>query len=242
MLLARRGHRVLLVDRATFPSDTISTHIVWQPGVARLKRWGLLDQVVGSNCPPMRRITFDLGEFALAGTPPPTEDGVVDAYAPRRTVLDKILLDAAVAAGAEVREGFAVTEIATDGDRVTGLRGRSGSGSTVEEDARLVIGADGLHSLVVRATGAPLYNEKPALACWYYTYWSGTAIEGPMLCPRDGYAAGAMLTNDGLACVPVAVAASDFATFRGNVEGNYLRTIERIPVLAERVLGGRREE
>src|SRR6187200_2221971 len=98
MLLARKGYRVLLLDRAGFPSDTLSTHYIHQPGVARLKRWGLLDAIIASNCPPARRQAFDVGPFVLTGTPPPA-DGVAEAYAPRRKVLDQILVDAAVAAG-----------------------------------------------------------------------------------------------------------------------------------------------
>src|SRR5687768_9142416 len=83
MLLAQKGYRVLLVDRAAFPSDTISTHYVWQPGVARLKRWGLLDRIVASNCPAITKVTMDLGSFALTGCPAPA-DGVAEAYCPRR--------------------------------------------------------------------------------------------------------------------------------------------------------------
>jgi 2-polyprenyl-6-methoxyphenol hydroxylase-like FAD-dependent oxidoreductase len=94
MLLARKGYRVLLVDKATFPSDTMSSHMVWQPGIAQLKRWGLLDTVVASQCPAIRQVTFDLGAFALTGTPPPAER-VAEAYAPRRKVLDTILVEAA---------------------------------------------------------------------------------------------------------------------------------------------------
>lgn len=89
MLLARKGYGVLVVDKATFPSDIISTHLVWHPGVAQLKRWGLLKKVVGSNCPPIRRIRFDVGDSAFTGSPPPA-DGVAEAYCARRTVLDKI--------------------------------------------------------------------------------------------------------------------------------------------------------
>jgi 2-polyprenyl-6-methoxyphenol hydroxylase-like FAD-dependent oxidoreductase len=94
MLLARKGYRVLLVDRTAFPDDAISTHIIWPPGVTRLRRWGLLDAVAASGCPPIRRVSFDVGEFALVGTPPP-HDGGSDAFAPRRTVLDAILVNAA---------------------------------------------------------------------------------------------------------------------------------------------------
>jgi flavin-dependent dehydrogenase len=241
MLLARKGYRVLLVDRATFPSDTISTHIVWQTGTAQLKRWGVLEKVTESGCPPIRQMTIDFGEVTLVGSPPPLE-GVAEAYAPRRTVLDKILVDAAAEAGVEVREGFAVTEIVMDGDRVTGIRGRGRGGTEVAEEARLVIGADGLHSIVARAVQAPEYDVQPTLACWYYAYWSGVPIDGVTFCARDGRAIGLMPTNDGLVCVPVAVAARDFESFRADFETNYLATIELAPRIAERVRAGRREE
>src|SRR3712207_8782848 len=105
MLLARRGYRVLLLDKAKFPSDTISTHYIHQPGVARLKRWGLLERIVASNCPPVLRQMLDVGPFALVGSPPPA-DGVAEGYAPRRRILDQILVEAAVTAGAELREHF----------------------------------------------------------------------------------------------------------------------------------------
>src|SRR5205807_634074 len=140
---ARKGYRVLLLDKSGFPSDTLSTHYIHQPGVAQLERWGLLGRVVESNCPPIRRYSFDLGPFALAGAPPPA-DGAADAYAPRRPVLDQDLVDAAVAAGAELREHFAVQELLTDGEPVTGIRGHAAGGAMVSEQARIVIGADGL--------------------------------------------------------------------------------------------------
>src|SRR5215475_7182449 len=105
MLLARAGLRVLAVDRARFPSDTLSTHQVQLPGVALLRRWGLLDAVVASGAPPAARIRFDAGGAVLDGVLP-RHDGVDAIYSPRRTVLDAILIDAARAAGAEVRHGY----------------------------------------------------------------------------------------------------------------------------------------
>jgi flavin-dependent dehydrogenase len=119
MLLARKGYDVLLVDRATFPSDTISTHLVHPPGVAALERWGLLDGVVATGCPAIDTYAFDFGPFTLSGAPGSDEAKV--AYGPRRTVLDKLLVDAAAEAGAEVREGFSVESIICEGNRVTGV-------------------------------------------------------------------------------------------------------------------------
>src|SRR3954454_9628330 len=109
MLLAQKGYRVLVVDRATFPSDTVSTHVIHAPGVAALARWGLLEPVTSTGCPAVETYSFDFGPFGLTGTPRP-RDGISSAYAPRRTVLDKILVDAAAAAGAELREGFSVEQ------------------------------------------------------------------------------------------------------------------------------------
>src|SRR5215210_27543 len=105
MLLARKGYQVLLLDKATFPSDTLSTHFIHPPGVAALARWGILDRLEATNCPPVTGYSFDFGPISLAGTPRPV-DGVSVGYGPRRFVLDALLVDAAVAAGAEFREGF----------------------------------------------------------------------------------------------------------------------------------------
>lgn len=244
MLLARKGYRVLLVDKATFPSDIMSTHFIHQPGVACLKRWGLLDKVADSNAPPVINWTFDLGPFAFTGCPPPAGD-VAEGYGPRRMVLDKILVDAAVEAGAELREGFSVQGIATDGDRVTGIRGRGRGGSTITEEARTVIGADGLHSIVARTVQASAYNERPPLSCAYYSYWSGVPVEGLEVYPPGERGPRAMVTfstNDGLTCLIVAWPHREFHEFRADIEGNYLKTVDLAPGLAERVRNGKREE
>jgi 2-polyprenyl-6-methoxyphenol hydroxylase-like FAD-dependent oxidoreductase len=110
MLLARRGYRVLVVDRARFPSDTLSTHVIHAPGVAALDRWGLLDTVVATGCPPIEHYSFDFGPIVIDGTTRPVE-GHTAAYAPRRTVLDAILINAAAASGAIVREEFNVDDL-----------------------------------------------------------------------------------------------------------------------------------
>jgi hypothetical protein len=104
MLLARKGYKVLLVDRDAFPSDHImSTHYIHQRGTAKLREWGLLDTVNASNCPPMSSFTFDVGPFALKGTVAPL-DGISPAYCPRRYVIDNILVQAAVAEYEQRRE------------------------------------------------------------------------------------------------------------------------------------------
>jgi flavin-dependent dehydrogenase len=157
-------------------------------------------------------------------------------------VLDKILVDAAVAAGAELREGFSVTELLWDGDQVTGIRGRAKDGAAANETAQSVVGADGLHSLVARAVQAPTYNEKPTLTCWYYSYWSGVPMDGVEVYSRDGRVIPAAPTNDGLAAIPVVWPQKEFHDFRAAIEANFLKTLELAPGLADRVHGGKREE
>ena len=242
MLLARKGYRVLLLDKATFPSDTISTHHIHQPGVARLRRWGLLEKVQASNCPATTEIRFDAGPFALTGTPPPA-DGAAEAYAPRRRVLDKILADAAEEAGAELREGFTVEELTTEGDTVTGVRGRGPNGQTVAEKARIVVGADGARSFVARSVQAPVYLDRGMLTCNYYSYWSGVPVGGVELYTREGRMMVADKTNDGLTMVTVVWPKEEFQRVRSNIEFEFMRALkEHAPGLAERVQSGRREE
>ena len=241
MLLARRGYRVLLVDRASFPSDTLSTHYIHQPGGARLERWGLLERVAASNCPPIERQRIDFGPFALAGTPPPV-DGVVPGYAPRRRVLDTILLEAAVAAGAELREQVAVEALLVDGDRVAGIRGRSASGAALSEPARIVIGADGLHSFVARSVQAPTYNARPTFTCAYYTYWDDVPLQGVELYVRPDRFVGVSPTNDGQTLNIVFWPNAAFHEVRADVESSFMRALGAVPELAERLRGGRRAE
>jgi 2-polyprenyl-6-methoxyphenol hydroxylase-like FAD-dependent oxidoreductase len=241
MLLARRGYRVLVVDKATFPSDTLSTHMIHAPGVAALRRWGLADQVADSNCPAITTYRFDFGPFTVSGSPRPV-DGNADAFAPRRQVLDTLLVEAAAKAGAEVRQGFTVDEILIDDGVVTGIRGHDAGGVTVTEHAPVVIGADGRHSLVAKAVQPARYNERPVLMSPYYTYWSGVPFDTFTVFSRDHRGFGVFPTNDDLTLIVVGWPNAEFQANRGDVEGNYLKTIEEAPEMADRVRAGQREE
>jgi 2-polyprenyl-6-methoxyphenol hydroxylase-like FAD-dependent oxidoreductase len=241
LLLARRGLKVLAVDRARFPSDTVSTHQVQVPGVARLLRWGVLDKVIAAGTPPARRVRFDPGPAVLRGRLP-VVDGVDAVYSPRRTVLDNVLVDAAREAGAEVRERFAVEDLLVCEDRVVGIRGR-GDGGTATERAPLVVGADGRHSIVARRVGSPVLRETPPRSVAAYTYWWGVPVDGGEMYSRaeDRRMVGVWPTNDDLVITYVAAPASEWAAVRADPRGSLLLTLDRCGDLGERVRAGRQE-
>lgn len=241
MLLAKRGYKVLLLDRAGFPSDTLSTHYIHQPGVAALQEWGLLDALVASGCPPIARQRLDLGLLVLEGAPPPV-NGVAHAFAPRRTVLDHLLVQAAAAAGAEVREHFTVEGLTTEGGRVTGIQGQTTDGAAVTEAAQLVIGADGMRSLVARAVAAETYNAHPAMTCAFYTYWECVPAEAAELYARPGHMLIAAPTHHGLTLTIAYWPVAEFPRVSAGTEAHFLEALQLAPDLAGRVNAGRRVE
>jgi 2-polyprenyl-6-methoxyphenol hydroxylase-like FAD-dependent oxidoreductase len=240
MLLARKGYRVLLVDRATFPSDTVSTHIVHPLGVQALSRWGLLERLVATGCPPFDTYMFGFGATTITGSPGTPEAPV--AYCPRRTVLDKLLLDAAVEAGAEIREGFTVDRLLFERERVIGIEGHSIDAKPVMERAAVVIGADGRNSLVARTQEPERYHEKPPLMAAYYAYWSGLPMKGRFetyIRPYCGF--GVAPTHDGLTMLIVGWPVAELDRVKADVEGSYLSVIDLVPEFAARLRGARRE-
>ena len=200
-LLARHGLRVLLVDRGRSGADTLSTHALMRGGVLQLTRWGLLDQIIAAGTPAVRRTTFRYADDLVPITLKESY-GVEALYAPRRTVLDPILVDAAAAAGAEVRFGVAVTGVERDRHgTVTGITGRTRDGETVRAAARIVVGADGLRSTVAEAVGAPYERVGRSVAAVTYGYWTGLETDGYEWNFQPDGASGVVPTNAGQACV-----------------------------------------
>jgi len=169
-------------------------------------------------------------------------DGADAIYGPRRRLLDTLLVDAARAAGAEVRERFTVEEVVIEDGRVTGIRGRQARASAVLDRAPIVIGADGRHSMIAKRVAPRAYNVKPPLTFAYYTYWEGLELERGEMYGRDRRLIGAWPTNDGLTMTYVAGPIDEFHHFRADIEANALRSFDLVGDLGERVRAATRAE
>jgi 2-polyprenyl-6-methoxyphenol hydroxylase-like FAD-dependent oxidoreductase len=201
MLLAGGGLRVMVIEATRPRSDTLSTHALMRGGVLQLTRWGLLDAVVAAGTPPIRFTEFVYGD-AVETVDIRPGDGVSTLCAPRRTLLDPLLLDAARAVGAEVRTASRVTRILTDAYGVCGVEGvERETGKSFRATATLTIGADGWRSTVAQAVDAPYRRRGTASGAVVYGYFAGLPRDRYRWVYQPGVTAGVIPTGDGLACV-----------------------------------------
>lgn len=241
LLFARAGYRVLLVDRAHFPSDKMSTLYIHQPGVARLARWGVLETVKATGCPALDRAVYQVEDVRLDGCSLPVH-GERAAYAPRRYLLDKILIDAAVAAGVEFREGCSVAGPVFDGDRVSGVEFRSPHHGRIREHAVLTVGADGMRSPLAKGAGAEFTMRDPLHTCTYYTFWAGVPAHFELY-EAPGSWIGVIPTNDNTTLITGYWPQARFDLVRADPLTHYLDNIRTTaPQLYERTAAGERVE
>ena len=238
LLLARAGARVALVDRAPYGTDTVSTHGLMRAGILQLSRWGLLDEVVAAGTPPIRQTTFHYagGETVPVAIRPSA--GVDALYAPRRYLLDRLLVDAAADAGADVRHRTTVTELLRDGGgRVSGVRVQDRSGKTVDLRAAITVGADGIRSIVAEQAGAPLVRQGESRSALLYRYYADAGATGYEWAYGAGAAGGFIPTNDGLTGVFVSTTPAQLRALRRDGTEHAFATLlaESAPRLAERV-------
>jgi 2-polyprenyl-6-methoxyphenol hydroxylase-like FAD-dependent oxidoreductase len=237
--LARAGLRVRLVERARHLGDVVSGHLVKPLGVRLLHDWGVLDALEEAGTPPLGdRVLWLDGRPQPAPPPPP---GVRPPIAPRRTVLDPLLLDAARSAGAIVELGVSVDGVLRDGPRVVGV-----STSAGERRARLVVGADGRRSRLAALVGAPFTRYEMPVTFAYYTYWRGSRIGGVHAWLERGLFVGMFPTNDELALAFIQAPAAGFQAARRAPLDTYVAALRaREPlrdllgngVIAERLRG-----
>jgi hypothetical protein len=241
MLLARKGYKVLTVDKATFPSDTISTHLVHTPGVAALRRWGLKDELVATGCQAIDTYAFDLGPITLTGHPGTPNEPV--SYGPRRTVLDKAARRCSVAVRERGARGVHRGRGCVRQRDCHRNSGHDKGGGSVTERARVVVGADGRHSLVARDVKPEQYNEKPPLLAGYYSYWSGVPMNGRFEAyDRGNRSYAAWPTNDDMTLLVGGWPMAEFDENKKDIEGNFMKMIDLVPEFAERLRGGKRED
>ena len=201
MLLARAGLKVALLDRGAYGSDTLSTHALMRAGVLQLSRWGVLDRLVAAGTPPVEKTFFHYADGDMVQVSIRPSPGVDALYAPRRSVIDRVLVDAAVEAGVDVHHGVAVTGLLRAGGRVAGVRATTRSGTAVDVPARFTVGADGIRSVVAQQVGARTERRAGSHAAVLYRYHSGFCLGGYEWAYGPGVAAGMIPTNDELSCV-----------------------------------------
>jgi flavin-dependent dehydrogenase len=243
MLLARRGHKVLLVDRAGFPSDIPQGHFGHRHAPRCLARWGLLEQVFASNCPPVDSIVSDYGDGVVLRSHDLAIDGVPFGCGPRRRALDAILIEAAAASGVEVRQRFSVEGYLSDDDRITGIRGRDAqTGRTSHERAPVTVGADGRNSALARTVRAPSYDAAPTQMLYYFSYWSGLQTAGLEVYRRETASFFVFPTNDNVHAIFAGWPIARLGEVRVDVDRALLTALAAAPDLEARVRAGRREE
>ncbi len=243
MLLARAGARVLLLERTPYGSDTLSTHALMRAGVLQLSRWGLLGEVARAGTPPVRRIRFHYAGDETVQVSVRPSPGVEALYAPRRHLLDRILVDAAAAAGVEVRHGVAVVGLTRDRDgRVDGVRAQPVQDPAFEVRARIVVGADGIRSTVADAVGAPVERPGSQASAALYGYHDGLPSVGYEWAYAGQAAAGMIATGDGLTCVFVSTTPRRMRLLRsaGTAAAFEALFAEAAPALVDRLAGSTR--
>lgn len=216
---------------------------LFSDSLARLEGLDLLDAAEFAGAPKIRRLSFNFGDFVVAGQLLPY-GGRDYAYSIRREVLDTaVIRQVQQRPGVELREGFAVTGLLWRSGRVVGIRGRQAGGAEERLYAPLVIGADGKGSTIARMAGAPTYQEAPGRSCVYYAYYEGFRAEAAVSAYRigDEFSAMTFPADAGLTVVAVAAPARYFGEFRAEPERAMESRWRSVPILNEQGNTARRE-
>ncbi|HEX5088964.1 MAG TPA: NAD(P)/FAD-dependent oxidoreductase [Nocardioides sp.] len=242
VLLARAGLRVAVVERSRLGTDTVSTHALMRAGVLQLSRWGLLPELVAAGTPAIRQTAFHYADGADAHVTLRATRGVDALYAPRRRLLDRVLVEAAAAAGADVLHETPVVGLRRDdGGRVLGVRVRAADRREVAIGAALTVGADGLGSLVAREAGAELLSRGRAASAVLYRYVDRVPSSGYVWAYGTAAAAGLIPTDEDQTCVFVSTTPARMrALRRDGAEAAFHSLLDAVPAaLSGAVRAGR---
>jgi 2-polyprenyl-6-methoxyphenol hydroxylase-like FAD-dependent oxidoreductase len=230
--LAERGWDVLVIDRDTFPSETVSTHFVYPNTISRWEQLGVLDRLLAAHEVPMleNRIVGLGHEIAGAYTP---IDGFDRGMGPRRSALDKAIVDTALAAGAEGRYGERVVELigtGTDDDPVSGVVLENGD----RIKARWVFGADGRGSTVAGRLGIGKERPQQGELAFLFAYWAGIPNDGySTLIAKEDIVANRWAIEDGLHMLTVGGSAELTKGTQEQRRSKYLEGVRDLPELIE---------
>ena len=244
MLLARRGRRVLLIDRDNFPSDmSASTHFIWSSGVERLKKWGLLEDLQATNCHGESSVMLDIGVTQLIGRAPTRETGFDSCYAPRRIVFDNLLVQNALKAGVDLQVKSSVEKLLFNDERVVGVQYRNANGEDAEARASIVLGADGMNSTVAKLVNAEKYNEHPVLQQTFYSYFDDVELSQTEFYSRPGRQVFAWTSNDGVVVAGVCCRTDQCKALKKDIDHAFWEEMDaNAPDLSEKLKNGKRVE
>jgi flavin-dependent dehydrogenase len=240
LLLARAGARVAVIDRSRAGSDTVSTHALMRAGVLQLSRWGMLERVVALGTPAVGSTQFHYADARSVRVTIRPSAGVDALYAPRRYMLDGLLIDAAAEAGAEVLHETTLTAVRHDENgRVRGVRAATGSDRAVELRASTTVGADGIRSIVAEHVRAPVLRRGRHRSAVLYRYDADLPADGYEWAYGTTAAAGLIPTNGGQTCVFVSTTPERMRELRRPGAENAFSTLlsRAAPTLLERIRG-----
>lgn len=232
MLLARRGRRVLLVDRPAVSDAGGCASLLSGVGLALLNRWGVLRTVRAGGCVEREAVTINGGGR--------TAHLVERSAVVRVPALDDALRQAARASGVEVRERFTVRDVVWRDGRVVGVVGSGDDQHAMCDEARVVVGADGRQSVVARAARAPVLRDEPSAACCYSACWRDADVASPQLHLGPAAMAALLPAADGVTCVRVAVPVEGWARYKRDPEATYLSALRSLGPADARLAGATR--
>lgn len=241
--LRRRGVEVCLLDRATFPRDTISTHMFQFTGAAVLAELGVLSDLQATGAPAHREYAITVDGIDLTQALDRVAPDPPGGYSIRRHLLDAILLRSAREAGVDVRESARVTALLHDHrQRVCGVVAEDELGP-FEIRASVVVGADGRASTVAKLVGAKAYDVRPneRFACWgYFEGYAPEPVARMHFHKIRENAFFAWPSDSGLLTVIVMPPKSQSASFLANESANFSQLVSQCGPIAAQLDGATR--